>query len=151
MNTINDAKEYCDKNNLSYVEAVVTNSSEVQQAAQTLAQQVDAIFVPNDSVIQSAMPNVAEVARDAKIPVYGSSAVMVSSGAFATIAVDDKAIGAKTADMAVEYLEGKAITDIPAVVVGPDATVINQQTVDALGIQLSDDVKNTAVFVEDAQ
>lgn len=151
VNTINDAKEYCDKNNLSYVEAVVTNSSEVQQAAQTLAQQVDAIFVPNDSVIQSAMPNVAEVARDAKIPVYGSSAVMVSSGAFATIAVDDKAIGAKTADMAVEYLEGKAITDIPAVVVGPDATVINQQTVDALGIQLSDDVKNTAVFVEDAQ
>ena len=151
VNTINDAKAYCDEHNLSYVEAVVTNSSEVQQAAQTLAEQVDAIFVPNDSMIQSAMPNVAEVARDAKIPVYGSSAVMVSSGAFATIAVDDKEIGAQSADMAIQYLEGTAITDIPAIVVPAQATVINEQTVEALGITLSDDVKSSAVFVQDAE
>lgn len=151
VNTVNDAKAYCDENGLSYVEAVVTNSSEVQQAAQTLAAQVDAIFVPNDSMIQSAMPNVAEVARDAKIPVYGSSAVMVSSGAFATIAVDDKEIGAMSADMAIEYLEGKAIEEIPSIVVPAKATVINQQTVDALGITLSDEVKASATFVEDAE
>ena len=151
VNTVNDAKAYCDENGLSYVEAVVTNSSEVQQAAQTLAAQVDAIFVPNDSMIQSAMPNVAEVARDAKIPVYGSSAVMVSSGAFATIAVDDKEIGAMSADMAIEYLEGKAMEEIPSVVVPAKATVINQQTVDALGITLSDEVKASATFVEDAE
>lgn len=151
VNTINDAKAYCDEKGLSYVEAVVTNSSEVQQAAQTLAEQVDAIFVPNDSMIQSAMPNVAEVARDAKIPVYGSSAVMVTSGAFATIAVDDKEIGAMSADMAIEYLEGKAVEEIPSVVVPATSTVINQQTVDALGITLSDDVKSSATFVEDAE
>lgn len=151
VNTVNDAKAYCDENGLSYVEAVVTNSSEVQQAAQTLAEQVDAIFVPNDSMIQSAMPNVAEVARDAKIPVYGSSAVMVTSGAFATIAVDDKEIGAMSADMAIEYLEGKAVEEIPSVVVPATSTVINQQTVDALGITLSDDVKSSATFVEDAE
>ena len=42
---------------------------------------------------------VTEVARDAKIPVYGSSAVMVDSGAFATIAISDTEIGAQTADM----------------------------------------------------
>ncbi len=151
LNTINDAKTYCDEHNLSYVEAVVTNSSEVQQAAQTLAEQVDAIFVPNDSMIQSAMPNVAEVARDAKIPVYGSSAVMVTSGAFATIAVDDKEIGAQSADMAIEYLEGKAIEDIPAIVVPAQSTVINQQTVEALGIELSDEVTSSATFVQDTE
>lgn len=151
VNTVNDAKAYCDSNGLKYVEAVVTNSSEVQQAAQSLAGQVDAIFVPNDSMIQSAMPNVAEVARDAGIPVYGSSAVMVTSGAFATIAVDDKQIGAMSADMAIEYLEGKKVEDIPSIVVPASATVINQTTLDALGITLSDEVKAEAVFVDDAQ
>lgn len=101
-------KNNLDDQGLSYKEAVVTNSSEVQQAAQSLAGEVDAIFVPNDSVIQSAMPMVTEVARDAKIPVYGSSAVMVDSGAFATIAISDTEIGAQTADMALEYLNGTA-------------------------------------------
>ena len=72
----------CDANGLSYKEATVTNSSEVQQAAQSLVGSVDAIFVPNDSVIQASMTLVTEVARDAKIPVDGSSATMVDSGAF---------------------------------------------------------------------
>ena len=151
VDTIEAAKEYCDANGLSYKEATVTNSSEVQQAAQSLVGSVDAMFVPNDSVIQASMTLVTEVARDAKIPVYGSSATMVDSGAFATVAISDKGIGAMSADMAVQILDGTAVADIPAVVVPASATVINNQTLEALGIALSDDVKNTATFVDDAQ
>lgn len=151
VSTVESAKEYLDEKGLSYKEAVVTNSSEVQQAAQSLADEVDAIFVPNDSVIQSAMPMVTEVARNAKIPVYGSSAVMVDSGAFATIAISDTEIGAQTADMALEYLNGTAIEDIAAVVVPASNMVINQNTADALGITFSDEVEQEATFVEDAE
>ena len=151
VDTIEAAKEYCDANGLSYKEATVTNSSEVQQAAQSLVGSVDAMFVPNDSVIQAGMTLVSEVARDAKIPVYCSSATTVESGAFATVAISDKGIGAMSADMAVQILDGTAVADIPAVVVPASATVINNQTLEALGIALSDDVKNTATFVDDAQ
>ena len=151
VNTIESAKAYCDENNLKYVEATVTNSSEVQQAAQSLVGSVDAIFIPNDSVVQASMTLVTEVARDAKIPVYGSSATMVDSGAFATVAIGDKAIGAMSADMAVQVLEGTAVSDIPAIVVPASDTVINNQTLEALGITLSDDVNSTAIFVDDAQ
>ena len=151
VDTIEAAKEYCDANGLSYKEATVTNSSEVQQAAQSLVGSVDAIFVPNDSVIQASMTLVTEVARDAKIPVYGSSATMVDSGAFATVAISDKGIGAMSADMAVQILEGTAVADIPAVVVPASATVINNQTLEALGITLSEDVQSTATFVDDAK
>lgn len=151
VSTVENAKKYLDEQGLSYKEAVVTNSSEVQQAAQSLAGEVDAIFVPNDSVIQSAMPMVTEVARNAKIPVYGSSAVMVDSGAFATIAVSDTEIGAQTADMALEYLNGTAIEDIAAVVVPASNMVINQDTADALGITFSDEVQKEATFVKDAE
>ena len=51
VNTANNAKEYLDSIGVEYEEIVVTNSSEVQQAAQQLCSECDAIFVPNDSVI----------------------------------------------------------------------------------------------------
>lgn len=149
VTTIENVKKYLEEQGVNYVEKVVTNSSEVQQAAQSLVGDVDAIFVPNDSVIQAAMPLVAEVARDAKIPVYGSSAVMVDSGAFATVAITDTEIGAISADMAIEYFAGKAIADIPAQVVPANAIVINEDTATVLGITFSDEMQAKATFVKD--
>ncbi len=151
VNTVKDAKEYLDSKGIGYTEAVVTNSSEVQQAAQSLAGKVDAIFIPNDSVIQDAMPLVTEVARVNKIPVYGSSAVMVQSGAFATVAISDKEIGAISADKAIAYFEGTSIENIPAEVVPASDTVINQTTADAIGAEIADDVKSSAVFITDGE
>ncbi len=148
VTTVNDAKAYLDANGLKYVEAVVTSSNEVQQAVESLVGRVDAIFVPNDSVVQTAMSVVAEVASDAKIPVYGSSAVMVNSGAFATISISDREIGALTADMSAQYLKGTAVADIPAVVVSDFTMVINKTTADAIGVTLSEDVLAQAQIVE---
>ena len=150
VTTINDAKAYMDANGLKYVEKVVSNSSEVQQAAQSLVGSVDAIFCPNDSVVQAAMPQIAQIAREAKIPVYGSSAVMVNSGAFATISISDTEIGAISADMADQILKGTPVSEVPAKVVDVFTTVINQNTADAIGASLSDDVKASAVLVEDS-
>ena len=133
VSTATQAKEYMDANGLKYAEAVVTNSGEVQQAVESLIGRVDAIFVPNDSVVQTAMTVVAEAACDAKLPVYGSSAVMVASGAFATISISDRQIGAITADMSDQYLKGAAIEDIPALVVDEFTMVINKATTEPGG------------------
>ena len=148
VTTITKAKEYMDANGLSYVEAVVTNSGEVQQAAQSLVGRVDAMFIPNDSVVQTGLPAVAEVAKDAKIPVYGSSAVMVASGAFATISISDTQIGQMTADMSDKYLKGTAIADIPAVVVSDFTMVVNKTTADAIGVTLDEETLSTAKILE---
>ena len=98
----------------------------------------------------SAMSVVTEVARDKKIPVYGSSATMVDAGCFATIAVSDEEIGKMTADMAVEYLDGgKKVEEIPAVVVPASKTVVNKPTAEAIGVTISDNAEIT--YVEDAK
>lgn len=148
VNTVNEAKKYCDANGYTYVEKTVTNSSEVQQAAQSLAGSVDALFIPNDSVVQSAMSLVSQVARDAKIPIYASSATTVASGAFATVAISDTGIGRISADKAIQYLQGTDIADIPAEVVPADQTVINEDTMKALGLNVTD---SDVTFVKDAQ
>ncbi|MBC3888816.1 ABC transporter substrate-binding protein [Acetobacterium paludosum] len=148
VSTVNKAKEYMAAQGYAVAEAVVTNSSEVQQAIEGLLSGVDAIFIPNDSVIQNAMPTVAEAAKTAKKPVYGSSAVMVNSGALATVAIGDKAIGAATADMAIEILKGKSPADIPAVNVEATNTVINQTTADAIGVTIPADSSQSTTIVK---
>ena len=148
VTTANQAKAYMDANGLDYVEAIVTNVSEVQMAVDSLLETVDAIFVPNDSVIQTAMRVVADSAAEMGVPVYGSSAVMVESGAFATISIGDRQIGAITADMLHRYLNGTPIEEIPAVVVDEFTMVINQTTADMLGVAIPADVLETAVIVE---
>ena len=148
VTTAKQAKEYMDANGLTYVEQVVTNVSEVQMAISVLREQVDAIFVPNDSVIQTAMAVVADSAAEYGIPVYGSSAVMVESGAFATISIGDRDIGAITADMLHQYLTGTPIEEIPAIVVDEFTMVINQTTADLIGAELPPDVLETAVVVK---
>ncbi len=148
VTTAAKAREYMDANGLSYVEAIVTNVSEVQMAVDTLLEKVDAIFVPNDSVIQTAMSVVADSAAEMGVPVYGSSAVMVESGAFATISIGDRQIGAITADMLHAYLNGTPIEEIPAVVVDEFTMVINAATAEMLGVELPADVLEGAVIVE---
>ena len=58
-----------DANDLEYVEAIVTNVSEVQMAVDTLLERVDAIFVPNDSLVQTAMIVVADSVAEMGVPV----------------------------------------------------------------------------------
>lgn len=148
VTTIENAKKYLDSAGLKYKEAIVTSSSEVQQAAQSLVGGVDAFFIPNDSMVQSAMPQVAEIAKKAKIPVYGSSAVMVQSGAFATVSIDDVTIGGITAEMAGKYLKGTPLKQIPAITVSDFTTVINKSTADAIGVTVPQDVLNSAAIIE---
>jgi putative ABC transport system substrate-binding protein len=146
--TAKSAIEYMESNGYTYKEGIVTASSEVQQATQMLIDAgVQAIFVPNDSMVQSALPLVVELCNEAKIPVYGSSAVMVATGAFATISIRDTEIGAITADMVDAYLKGTKMEDIPAIRVSSFTTVINVATADAIGVTLSDDVLETAVLL----
>lgn len=145
VNTVSQVKAYLDGQGIAYKEAVVSASGEVQAAAQALADQVDAIYVPNDSMIQSAMPQVVEVANAAGIPVYGSSPVMVQSGALATVSTSDPDIGALTADMVQKYLTGTPVADIPAVVVQDHITVANAATAAALGITIPDSLNATLI------
>jgi putative ABC transport system substrate-binding protein len=134
--TVRNAKAYLDSNGVAYIEATVTNSSEVQQAAESLAGRVDAMYIPIDSMVQSAMPQVAQIAREAKVPVYGSSPVMVVSGALATVSVEDRLVGAAAGEMVDQYFKGKPLAEIPAATMDQFYTVINAGTAAALNIAI---------------
>jgi putative ABC transport system substrate-binding protein len=134
------AKAYCDENGLKYVEATITNSADILQAAQSLVGKVDAIFVPNDNTIASAMSVLSAEAIKAGIPVYTGADSMVVDGGFATVGIDYKVLGKQTGDMAVRILEGQLISDNHVEVINKYSNIINMTTAKALGIELNEEI-----------
>jgi len=137
------AKAFADEHGLTIVEGVATNTSEVQQAAQVLADKVDAIFAPNDNTIANAMAAVAEVTKKAKVPVYTGADSMVSDGGFATIGIDYTELGHETANMADAILKGTSTADLPVKVFKDDLnTYINETTAAEIGVTIPDEILN---------
>lgn len=139
VSSINRAKEYCDANGLKYRDAVITNTGELQQTAQSLAGKVDAIFTPNDNMVASAMPVLAAEAIKAKLPVYVGADSMVKDGGFATVGIDYTILGKQVARMIKRILiDHEAISNNPVEVVSEYAKMINKNTADSIGIVISE-------------
>lgn len=134
---IENAKACLDGEGKTYTEAAITNASEVQQAAQTLAEQCDAIFIPIDNTVAKAMSVVAETAIEAKIPVYVSADSMVKDGGLASAGVNYTNLGQKTADMAIEVLKGADPATMPVQTMDDVNVVVNEETAAAIGVDVS--------------
>jgi len=102
------AKEVIEELGLTYTEATVTNSNEVQQAAQSIVQECDAIYLPTDNIMASSMPIIHGVAVESKTPVICGESGMVESGGLATLGINYYDLGYKTGLMAVKVLKGEA-------------------------------------------
>ena len=134
--TVNRAKQYLGTAGFVVAEAIVTNSSEVQSAARTLATVADAIYVPIDSTILSAISQVVDIALEKGKPVYGSAPSMVASGALASVSVSEWETGRQTAALAHQYFEGTPIEQIPAKIVDNFLYTVNEDTAKALNITI---------------
>lgn len=136
VNTANSAIEYLQSAGISYVEKTVTTSDDVASVTEALLKDgAEALFIPNDAVVQAGISALVEICNEEKIPTYVSSATTVFSGCFATLAIDDKGIGEKTAELAMKHLkDGTAVEDIPAIVVDVDYCTINDAAAKNLGV-----------------
>jgi putative ABC transport system substrate-binding protein len=136
VNTVTDAQEYLDTLGVAYESVTIETSADVKSATETLINNgCDVIFVPNDAIVQDGVASLAQVCEEAKIPTYCSSATTVESGCLATLAIDDKGIGARTADLCYEYLEGLPMSGIPVDVVDIDYCTFNAGVAKSLNIE----------------
>lgn len=149
VSCLEEVMAYCEENGIEVVEKTVTNSSEVQQAAQVMFEEVDAGFSPNDNTIASAMAAVSEAAKEAKKPMFVGADSMVMDGGFATLGIDYTDLGKETANMAAQILSGeKTASEIPVKVFDTDLhQYINKTTADAIGITIPDEILNDELTV----
>ena len=137
VSVINDAKAALEAKGIKYIETCVVTSGEVTSAAQSLIGKVNAIFCPIDNTVAYAMPNLAQIAIEAKLPVYVAADSMVKDGGLATVGVNYTQLGTQTAQMAAKVLSGTAVSDVPVEVLTQYSTVTNKDTAAALGIDVS--------------
>lgn len=134
VSTINAAKAYCDAEGIAYVEASISNLSELQPAVESLiAKGVDALYTGNDNSIASAMATYTDVAYTAGIPVYCGADSMVADGGFATIGVNYVQLGEQVAAMVLKIMDGAQPAELPYEVLADYARFVNLQAVERFG------------------
>ena len=144
---IERAKAYCDANGLSYKEATVTSTADIQQAVASIAPDVDAFFTPDDNTVASGMNVYAGFQKEYKTPIYCGADSMVKDGGFATYGIDYDVLAEQVANMADRILKGGKISDNHVEQVANPAKLINKTVADELGIEISDELLATYTII----
>lgn len=102
---IAEAKEWCEANNVKYIEKTGSTTDDVKLAADSLVtEKVDAVFTPTDNTIMTAELTIYEAFAEAGIPHYCGADSFALNGAFCGYGVDYANLGTMTGDMIVDIL-----------------------------------------------
>ena len=144
------AKEKAKEMDVNIVEATVSNSSEVSLAVSSLVGNVDAIYVPTDNIIVSAMPTVLQTAYNNNIPVFASENNSVEQGAIATLGIDYYQLGKQTGSMAAKILNGADPSEMAVESSEELKLYINKSSADQIGLKVPKELMDAAdtVFEE---
>src|SRR5699024_2314555 len=124
-------------------------SSEVQQAAMSLAGDVDVFFIFTDNTVVSALESVISVANEQETPLFVGEPDSLAKGGFATYGIDYHTIGYRTGEMAVEILTGdKTPADIDVEYPPSMQLFINKEAAELQGVEWVDEWDDEAEFVE---
>ncbi len=135
------AKAEIERLGLSWTEITINNSNDVQQAMTDIVGKCDALYIPTDNVLASAMPIVYEAALSAKVPVVAGDGNMVLQGGNFTLAIDYGKLGYQTGIMAVAVLrDGAKVSQMPIQSQSEFNYYINKTANDAMGIAITDDL-----------
>ncbi len=136
------AHEAAEELGLEIEEAAVTNSSEVQQAANSL--DVDALYVPTDNTVVSALASVVQVAEEKQIPLIVGDASSVEGGGLATWGIDYDRLGYQTGEMAIEVFEGADPATMPVEYLEDIELVVNTTAAERMGLQIPQELLDEA-------
>ncbi|MEK4948587.1 ABC transporter substrate-binding protein [Carnobacterium sp. FSL W8-0810] len=129
------AQEAIEAEGLEVKSLTVTTTNDVQQVMTTLAQEVDAVYIPTDNTLASTMPTVGEIAEKYQLPVVPGSAEMVEAGGLATYGINYEELGRQTAQMALQIIEeGADPAEMPVETSNKLELVINEEVAKSLGI-----------------
>ena len=142
-------KETTEAMGIKLHEATVSNSSEVSLAASALIGDVDAIYVPTDNIIVSALPSVLNITNENNIPVFASENGQVRQGAIATLGIDYKLLGIQTGKMAAKILNGAATAEMPVESSDELKLYLNTKAAENLGLEIPTAVSERANVIYD--
>lgn len=125
-------------------EATVSSSADVATAAQSLVGKVDAIYIPTDNTVVSALESVIQVGNENQLPVFAGDTDSVERGAIATASFDYYEVGRQTGDIVARILGGESPGDIPVELAKTVDLAVNLESAAAMGVTIPDAIKDSA-------
>jgi putative tryptophan/tyrosine transport system substrate-binding protein len=142
---IKEMKETVEKMGGKCVEAHVSTSAEVMQAAQSLVDRVDAIHITSDNTSVSAFESIVKVCNEMKIPLFGGDVDSVPRGAIAANGLDYFKVGYTAGKKAAMILKGKKPGKVEAgLAAGYSLWVSQQEKRKGSGSQTTRKIASTA-------
>ncbi len=107
-------KQGCQEAGLALVTQSITKSAEVKQAAESIADRVDGIYLTTDNTVFSALPALVQVFAKAKKPVFsGDVTGAKEGGCFMASGFNYYKAGRATGEMVLQILNGKKPAELP--------------------------------------
>lgn len=140
-------KDEAQKAGLTVVEATATKSADAQPAARSLVGKVDAVYVPLDNTVVSALESVVAVGQQAKLPVFSADTDSVARGTVASIGFDYRQVGRQTGEAVVRILKGEKPGDVPVTFAKGTDLFVNPKSAAAMGVTIPEAVIQRATKV----
>jgi putative ABC transport system substrate-binding protein len=131
---------YAKDRGVEVVEATASKSADVVAAARTLVGQADAIYVPTDNTVVSALESLIVVARQAKVPVFSGDTDSVARGCVGSVGFDYFQVGVQTGKIVARILKGEKPGDISIEVASGTDLVLNPTAAEAFGVTIPEAV-----------
>ncbi len=126
------------------LEATVSKSSEVYQAAKSVVGRADAIFIPTDNTVVSALESAVKVCVQSKMPLFCADVDSVERGAVAAMGFDYYKHGRQTGAMAERIFEGADPGTMPVETQKELQLHINLGSAAGMGVPVPENLKNRA-------
>ena len=138
-------KDACDAAGIKLEEATVLNSAGIYQAAKSLVGRAEAIFLPTDNTVISALESVVKVCRQNKLPLYAADNDSVERGTIAALAFDYYKLGYQTGAMAKRILfDGANVSTMPVESLQELSLHVNLKAAEAMGVTVPESVLSRA-------
>ncbi len=137
-------KAEAEKAGITIVESAATKSAEVQGAARALVGRADAVYIPTDNTIISALEGAVAVAEESKLPLFTADTDSVSRGSIAALGFNYYDVGKQTGEIVVRVLKGENPGDIAVKTAAGSDLVINKAAAAKMGVILPESVVSRA-------
>lgn len=143
--TVHRIQGVADKLGLKLVVADIRSLNELHSALADIPAEVEAIFIPPDARMASAIPAVLAAAAARRLPVTTPHREGVAQGALFSYGFDLTALGRQAARLADQILKGIPASDLPIETAEMGLT-INVASAAQLGIAIPDDILRQAII-----
>lgn len=134
--------------NVEVVESPSPTTNEVTIATKKLVGKVDAIYVPNDTTVVSALEAIVKIGQETQTPIFAGETGAVDRGVVGAVGLNYVDVGMVAGNMVADILTGKKAGDISPVLAYQALTnfrvVVNEPSAAKMGVKIPAEILATA-------